>query len=71
VLFLSDPARDFRTAAAPFATGGIYVNFLTEEEIDQMPAAYSPEVWKRLVPVRNKWDPKNFFRLKQNIKPSL
>ena len=28
-------------------------------------------VWKRLVQVKNKWDPKNFFRLNQNIKPSL
>jgi FAD/FMN-containing dehydrogenase len=56
---------------APFATGGVYVNFLTQEEIDRIPAAYRPEVWKRLVQLKNKWDPKNLFRMNQNIKPSV
>jgi hypothetical protein len=64
-------AREFFHAAAPHATGGVYVNFLTQEEIDRIPAAYRPEVWKRLVEVKNKWDPKNLFRLNQNIKPSV
>jgi FAD/FMN-containing dehydrogenase len=34
-------------------------------------AAYRPEVWKRLVEIKTKWDPKNLFRMNQNIKPSL
>ncbi len=63
-------ARDFFEAAAPDATGGVYVNFLTQEEIDRIPAAYTPDVWNRLVRVKNKWDPKNLFRMNQNIKPS-
>jgi FAD/FMN-containing dehydrogenase len=64
-------AREFFHAAAPHATGGVYVNFLTQEEIERIPAAYRPEVWERLVGVKNKWDPKNLFRLNQNIKPSV
>jgi FAD/FMN-containing dehydrogenase len=63
-------ARDFFKAAAPHATGGVYVNFMTEEETERIPAAYRPEVWKRLVAAKNKWDPKNLFRMNQNIKPS-
>ena len=64
-------ARDFFNAAAPHATGGVYVNFMTQEEVDRIPAAYGQEVWKRLVEVKNKWDPKNLFRMNQNIKPSV
>lgn len=59
-------ARDFFNAAAPHAMGGVYVNFLTEEEVDRIPAAYRPEVWKRLVEVKSKWDPKNLFRMNQH-----
>jgi FAD/FMN-containing dehydrogenase len=63
-------ARDFFDAAAPHATGGVYVNFMTQEEVDRVPAAYTAAVWKRLVAVKNKWDPTNLFRMNQNIKPS-
>src|SRR5690348_6966687 len=33
-------ARDLFRAAAPFATGGVYVNFLTGDESDRVRAAY-------------------------------
>src|SRR5467141_1913484 len=64
-------AKAFFKASAPYATGGVYVNFMTQEETDRIQAAYKPAVWKRLVEVKNKWDPKNFFRMNQNIKPSV
>jgi hypothetical protein len=35
-------ARDLFRAAAPFATGSVYVIFLTEEEGDRVRAAYGP-----------------------------
>jgi FAD/FMN-containing dehydrogenase len=63
-------AREFFKAAAAYGTGGVYVNFMTQEEIARVPAAYSPEVWQRLVELKNKWDPTNLFRMNQNIKPS-
>ena len=46
------------------------MNFMTQEESDRIPSAYKPEVWKRLVEAKKKWDPENFFHMNQNIKPS-
>lgn len=64
-------AREFFQNAAPFATGGVYVNFMTEEEGDRIQGgAYKSDVLTRLTQVKSKWDPKNFFRMNQNIRPS-
>ena len=62
-------ARAFFDAAAPFALGSVYVNFLTEEETDRVGAAYGPN-YERLVAVKDRYDPGNLFRTNQNIKPS-
>ena len=50
-------ARDFFKAAAPFATGGVYVNFMTADEGDRVRAAYGPN-YDRLAQVKRKYDPK-------------
>jgi FAD/FMN-containing dehydrogenase len=63
-------AREFFDASAPYSTGGVYVNFMTEDEMSRVTSAYKPEVWKRLVDLKTKWDPKNVFRMNQNIKPA-
>jgi len=57
-------------ATAPFATGGVYVNFMTEEEGDRVQDAYG-DSYQRLVELKDKYDPSNFFRLNQNIRPSV
>jgi FAD/FMN-containing dehydrogenase len=62
-------ARAFFEAAAPFALGSVYVNFLTEDEKERVGAAYGPN-FERLVAVKNRYDPRNLFRHNQNIKPS-
>lgn len=62
-------AREFFAKSAPYANGGVYVNFLTAEETDRIKAAYGPN-YTRLVEVKTKYDPNNLFRLNQNIKPS-
>lgn len=62
-------ARDFHSATEPFAQG-VYVNFLSDEGEERVRAAYTPEVWDRLVRVKKKYDPKNLFQMNQNIKPS-
>ncbi len=64
-------ARSLFTATAPYSTGGVYVNFITEDEHDRVRAAYRPEVWKRLTEVKRKWDPENIFRTNQNIPPAV
>lgn len=64
--------RDFWTAMQPFSTGGVYVNFLSEDEgEDRVRAAYGAANYERLVALKNKYDPTNLFRLNQNIKPTV
>ncbi len=61
-------ARDFHESTQPFAQG-VYVNFLSQEGEDRIREAYTDTVWKRLVDVKNTWDPQNLFHMNQNIKP--
>lgn len=62
--------RALHKAAEPYAKG-MYVNFLSDMDEAQVKQAYTPIVWNRLVQVKNTWDPKNLFRMNQNIKPSV
>jgi FAD/FMN-containing dehydrogenase len=61
-------ARDFFQAAAAFATGGTYVNFMTADEGDRGRAAYGSN-YDRLAQVKRQYDPSNLFRVNQNIQP--
>jgi len=54
----------------PAMKPGAYVNFMSHDEKDRVPEAYSG-LWERLVAVKTHYDPKNFFRLNQNILPSM
>ncbi|MCZ6895486.1 MAG: FAD-binding oxidoreductase [Gammaproteobacteria bacterium] len=66
--------RDFFDAMAPFSEDSVYVNYLgpqDDEGDDRVMAAYGPEKYKRLVALKNKYDPTNMFRLNQNIKPTV
>jgi FAD/FMN-containing dehydrogenase len=60
--------REMHEAMAPHATGGVYANFVPEEDGDQQ-AAYG-ENYDRLVKVKNKWDPENLFQLNHNVEPT-
>ena len=61
-------ARDFFKASTPFASAGVYVNFMTEEETERIPSAYGSN-YERLLRVKRKYDPENIFHFNQNIKP--
>ncbi len=61
-------ARDFFDRTAPFATGGVYVNFMPEDEVGRVTAAYGSN-YERLVELTRTYHPENFFRLTQNIQP--
>jgi FAD/FMN-containing dehydrogenase len=63
-------AREFWEAMKPFESEGVYVNYLGVEGEDRVKAAYGPAKYERLVALKNKYDPTNFFRLNQNIKPT-
>ena len=55
-------------AMEPFSTGGVYVNHLGADEPERVRAAFGNN-YDRLLAVKQQYDPGNFFRLNQNIKP--
>jgi Berberine and berberine like. len=62
--------REWREMMRPSSIGGEYVNNLGEEGEDRVRAAYG-ENYGRLVALKGKYDPTNFFRLNANIKPVI
>jgi FAD/FMN-containing dehydrogenase len=58
--------RDLRS----FSTGGTYINFLTEEEVDDRIHAAYRKNFGRLAEVKKNWDPANLFRMNKNIAPN-
>jgi FAD/FMN-containing dehydrogenase len=80
--FWTDPADDAHHTAfvrglaadmAPFATGGLYVNFMGGSEVADGAAwartIYGEEATGRLVALKRRYDPENLFRLNHNIPP--
>ncbi len=61
-------ARGLFTATAPHATGGVYVNFMPDDEKDRVAEAYGSN-YARLAALKAKYDPDNLFRLNQNVQP--
>jgi hypothetical protein len=60
--------KDYWAALHPFSLGGAYVNFMMEEGIDRVKATYRDN-YDRLQETKRKYDPDNFFRINQNIRP--
>ncbi|MDQ0866543.1 FAD-binding oxidoreductase [Arthrobacter globiformis] len=81
--FWRDPSEDERLTAfarrayalmQPFSEHGEYVNFLGAElghqDADAARHAYGPEKYRRLVAIKNRYDPQNVFRYNHNILPT-
>ncbi len=63
--------REFWQALQPFSSGGAYVNFQSRDEgEDRVKDTYGTAKYERLSKLKKKYDPLNFFRLNQNIKPT-
>ncbi len=62
--------RKLFMACTSFATGSVYVNFMTSEEQDRVRQAYGTN-YDRLVELKNKYDPNNFFNSNLNISPTV
>jgi hypothetical protein len=62
--------RKFFTALEPHSKG-VYVNFTSDDSRERIRThAYSPKQWSRLVALKEKFDPTNFFKLNANIPPA-
>jgi FAD binding domain/Berberine and berberine like len=62
-------AKEYWEALHPYSAGGAYVNFMMEGEgEDRIRATYQGN-FDRLVQSKEKYDPDNFFRVNQNIRP--
>jgi FAD/FMN-containing dehydrogenase len=64
-----DWVRHLYSALQPYSTGGAYLNFLGDEGQERVRAAYGGN-YDRLLALKYKYDPTNFFRLNQNIRPT-
>ncbi|MDO8358456.1 MAG: FAD-binding oxidoreductase [Devosia sp.] len=75
----TDPADNARNiervkAAAsvlkPWATGRVYLNYIGDEGQARIEGSFGAEKLARLRALKTKWDPRNFFRHNQNIRPA-
>jgi FAD/FMN-containing dehydrogenase len=62
-------ARGICADMRPWATGGVYLNFVGDEGADRVAAGYGEANYERLVKVKTEYDPTNVFHLHHNIKP--
>jgi FAD/FMN-containing dehydrogenase len=63
-------ARESWEAMRPFAGGGVYVNYLGDEGDERIREAYGSN-YDRLVALKTKYDPTNFWRRNQNVRPRV
>ena len=63
-------SRETYARMEPFMASGRYVNYLADDEAGEpVAAAYGPN-FRRLQELKTRYDPTNFFRMNQNIRPS-
>jgi FAD/FMN-containing dehydrogenase len=63
-------ARRLVQRAAPYSSGGEYLNFSSDEGAARACAAYDEVTYDRLRRVKRVWDPSNVFRHTANVPPA-
>jgi len=63
-----DWSRNFWSELVPYQTG-VYANFLMDEGEDRVRQAFGAAKYEKLKALKRRYDPDNFFRLNQNIRP--
>ena len=64
-------ARELFDAAGKNATGGVYVNFMPEDEAQRVKAGAYGANYEKLARIKGKYDPDNLFQMNHNIAPAL
>jgi FAD/FMN-containing dehydrogenase len=64
---ISGWTRQYWEAVHPYSDGGGYVNFMMDDEDGSRLRATYGDNYERLVALKGKYDPTNFFRVNQNI----
>jgi hypothetical protein len=66
---ITEWSKAYYDALHPHSAGGAYVNFMMEEGDERIKATYRDN-YPRLAAIKKKYDPTNFFRVNQNIRPA-
>jgi FAD/FMN-containing dehydrogenase len=66
---ITDWCKNYYDALHPYSAGGAYVNFMMDEGQERVQASFRDN-YARLATIKKKYDPTNFFRVNQNIKPA-
>jgi hypothetical protein len=63
--------RQLLSTIRPFSNGRLYLNFLASDEGETkiVREGIGADTYQRLVSIKSKYDPTNFFRMNQNIPP--
>ncbi|MCJ7467993.1 MAG: FAD-binding oxidoreductase [Maribacter sp.] len=61
--------KEYYDALHPYSAGGAYSNFMMDEGQERVKASYKHN-YDRLADIKRKFDPKNLFKVNQNIRPS-
>jgi FAD/FMN-containing dehydrogenase len=59
---------DLSAALQPYSSNGVFLNYLGDEGRESVRKTFG-ENYERLVDIKTKYDPSNFFSLNQNIEP--
>jgi FAD/FMN-containing dehydrogenase len=60
---------EYFEALHPYSAGGAYVNMMMDEGQERVRASYGPN-YDRLARIKATYDPRNLFRVNQNIVPA-
>ena len=63
--------REYFAAMQPHATGGVYMNFLHNDEGEARVRVAYGNKYNRLAKIKARYDPSNVFRSNQNIQPVI
>ena len=62
--------RETEQALRPWAAGRMSLNFATEVDDDRVRSAFGEVKYRKLVALKDKYDPTNVFRMNQNVRPT-